>query len=478
MSHPLLPLPHDDLDGARRAAEAFVAEALRVLAWPDAGPVSPLADARRPLPTLAPPAAEPAALADVLAEVRAAVIEPAIHLQHPMYMGHQVCPPLPAAAFADALVSVLNQSQAVREMSPSTTAVELALLRWFAGLAGWDPGRARGSFVSGGSAANLTALLAARARAFPEAWRHGLPTNAAVLVGEQAHYSVARAVGIMGLGTDALVRIPTDARGATSPAETRAALSALRAAGRPVLALVATAGSTATGTHDDLSALADSASQAGVWLHVDAAHGASALLSDRHRHYLQGIERVDSLSWDPHKMMFQPLSAALILVRDGSALERAFAQDASYLFQPPEDTPERIPDLGAWTLQCSRRADALRLWLALRLYGTRTIGALYERTVTLAERLWQLLAEAPDFQPLHRPESNILCFRHVAAGDHDPSWQDRLRRRYNASGAGWITAATVRGERALRVTLINPRTTEAHLVRLLEGLRGAAATAD
>jgi L-2,4-diaminobutyrate decarboxylase len=471
------PLPlHLDDDAARTAGMSFLEEALRVLACRDDGPVSPAADRWRSMPPVAAPQPEGLPIQHVIRDLRDAVIGWSIRLQHPMYMGHQVCPPLPAAALAEPVVSALNQSQAIWDMSPGTTMVELSLLRWFAGLASWDPGVARGTFVSGGSAANLTALLAARAERFPDSWRAGTPPGLVLLAGEQAHYSVARAAGILGMGTDAVIAIPSDEEGRTSPAAAAGTLARLAAEDRPVLALVATAGSTATGSHDDLRALAHVAADAGAWLHVDGAHGASALLSARHRGRMDGIEAADSLSWDPHKMMYQPLSAAVLLVRRGAALERAFSQDAGYLFQPSREDGGRPPDLGAWTLQCSRRADALRLWLTLRLHGTRILEALYDRAADLAAALWDKLDGAPDFEPLHRPHSNILCFRHVPGREEDAGWQDRLRREYNASGRGWITGATLRGRRALRVTLINPATTAAHLDRLLEGLREAART--
>jgi L-2,4-diaminobutyrate decarboxylase len=491
-----------DLAAARAAGEAFLALALDYLAEADAGdagPGAPRAAVAPPGTTIgeaqrfAAPPAEPRPLAAVVEGLRRDVVERGIRLHDPMYAGHQVCPPLPAAAFADLLVATLNQSQAVREMSPATTAVELGLVRWACRLVGWGDD-AGGSFVSGGSAANLTALLAARATRFPQAWSRGPAAlaGAALVTGAQAHYSVARAAGILGLGADAVVAVATTPGGATDPAALAGTLAELEHAERPVLAVVATAGSTATGAYDDLEAIAALCRPRGIWLHVDGAHGASGLLSRRLRERLRGVEHADSLAWDPHKMMFQPLSTAMVLARRGADLERAFRQDAPYLFHAPDPAADdgALPsDSGAWTLQCSRRADALRLWLALELHGTRAIGALIDHTVELAAALHRILAAAPDFRPLHEPECNILCFRYepaAAAGGGGEAGaggevaldalQDRLRAAYNRSGAGWITVATVNGRRALRVTLINPRTREHHLRELVAGLRRVAGT--
>ncbi|HEX7051586.1 MAG TPA: pyridoxal-dependent decarboxylase [Longimicrobiales bacterium] len=464
---------YDDFDAIRAAGYALVEEAVHHLEGPFDGPVTTL---RRPAELAAAFAAAPPAagrpLDAVLARVRADIARESMRHAHPMYMGHQVCPPLPVAALADALVSMLNQSQAVWDMSPAGTLLEARLIDWFADLAGFGAG-AGGSFVSGGSAGNLTALLAARATRFPDAWRRGNPPGLALLTGQQAHYSIARAAGILGLGADAVVAVPTTPAGATDPRAVAEALDALAAEGRPVLAVAATAGSTPTGAYDDLPALADICQTHGVWLHVDGAHGASALISTRERHRMRGVERADSLAWDPHKMMFQPLSSAVVLVRDRRTLQRAFQQDAPYLFHGQEDADAPV-DPGAWTLQCSRRADALRLWIALEYYGTDALAALLEHTVDLARALHERLETAPDFEALHAPESNIVCFRYRPAGVPESeldALQDRVRARYIAEGRGWIAATTLDGRRVLRVTLINPRTEARHLDAMIAGVR-------
>ena len=406
-----------------------------------------------------------------------------IHLAHPMYMGHQVAPPLPHAALADLVASLLNQSVAVREMSPTGTLVEERVVAWMRALVGY-PDTADGTLVSGGSVANLTGLLAAREAAFPGSWSAGVGGReglgrAVVLVADHAHYSVERALGVMGLGADAVVRVAERDHRMDSDA-LAAALRDVADAGRTPLAIVATAGSTATGLIDDLPAIADIAADAGVWLHVDAAHGGSLLASDTLRPRLRGLERADSIAWDPHKLMFMPISAGGILVRDRRHLDAAFQQSAPYLFHP-RPGEERSRDIGKRTLQCSKRFDALKIWVALRHYGLDHIAALQERTIDNTRALHQLLADADDFEPLHPPDTNILCFRHLptairdAAPDLQDRFQTRLREAWNASGRGWITATVLGGRRVLRVTLMNPATTTDHLHALAGGLRETAA---
>jgi L-2,4-diaminobutyrate decarboxylase len=418
--------------------------------------------------------------AEVWADAWDRVVDGAIHLAHPMYVGHQVAPPLPHAVLADALASLLNQSLAVREMSPSGTPVEAQVIRWLCDAAGY-PADADGTLVSGGSAANLTALLAAREARFPGAWAGGparVPAlaRAVVFASPHAHYSIERAVAVLGLGSDA-VRAAPGAEGRMDPAGLEALLTEAERAGEVPLAVCATAGSTATGAFDPLDAIADVCARRGVWLHVDAAHGASFLLSPALRGLLAGIERADSLSWDPHKMLWMPISAGALLVRERRRLEGAFRQSAPYLFHAGAEGASA--DAGRMTLQCSRRFDALKLWICLRIHGTGELAVRMEHTVATTRALYEKLEAAPDFQPAHRPHANILCFRHLPAalagrGDEAADrFQARLRERYNASGEGWITSTLLDGRRVLRVTLINPETGEAHLDRLVDGLRRA-----
>jgi L-2,4-diaminobutyrate decarboxylase len=237
------------------------------------------------------------------------------------------------------------------------------------------------------------------------------------------------------------------------------------------MAVVATAGSTATGTFDDVDEIGRLCEQRGLWLHVDGAHGASALFSERHRHRLAGLGRARSLAWDPHKMMLMPLSASIILVRDEHDLEAAFSQRAPYLFHARDGS--RNWDQGLRTFQCSRRLDAFKVWIALQRYGAAAIGQLYDHLCETARTLHDLLAARPDFETLHEPESNILCFRYVEEGASPSSIDERnqrMREAFNRGGDGWITTTVLQGRRVLRVTLMNPRTTVGDLEHLVDGL--------
>ena len=411
------------------------------------------------------------AIEDVVARVRDEVIPDCNRLYHPRYVGHQVSAPLPAAIWSESVIGALNQSVAVWEMSPVATILEDRVLRWMCELAGFGE-RAGGTFTSGGTEATFAALLAARSAAIPNVWTEGVGTEPPVIVcGEHAHYAVTRAAGEMGLGMKSVAVVPSrDWR--MDVDALRATLDQLAADGRTVMAVVATAGSTATGSFDDLEAIGAICDARGLWFHVDGAHGATALLSPRDRARVRGIERARSLAWDPHKMMLMPLSAGVVLVRDERDLEGAFAQRAPYLFHSAAG--ERILDQGTRSFQCSRRADVLKVWIALQRYGADGIGALYGHLCDRARAMHALLDARDDFVVLHEPECNILCFRYVGDGALDDERLDTLNRelrdRYNRSGDGWITTTVLGGRRVLRVTIMNPRTTDADLTAIVEGV--------
>ena len=387
-----------------------------------------------------------------------------IQLHHPSYMGHQVCPPLLDAAAADFLVSALNQSTAVWEMSPIATAIEKELIRWLADRAGY-PESSEGTAVSGGSAANLTALLAARARYSADVANAG--RKPLVITSADAHYSIARAASIMGIPSVDVLKVPTDDGHRMDVGALEETLAAVESRSDvAVLAIVATAGSTATGAFDRLDEIALLRDRFRTWLHVDAAHGASVVLSERLKHLVRGLERADSFSWDPHKMLWMPLSLGTIMVRDGIWLRRAFEADAPYLF----DAARAAENLGEMTIQCSKRADAVKLWLVLRSRGTAPFAEAMERVSDLTRYVFERVRASEEFEPVHEPELNIFCFRRRGFDDVQTA---ELRERLIRGGRAWITSTVLRGERVLRVTMMNPRTTERHVDEMLDALRSA-----
>jgi len=407
----------------------------------------------------------------VIERLRTQVIPDANHLWHPRYVGHQIAGPLPAAVWTEPVTAALNQSVAVFEMSPVGTVLEHQVISWLCALVGF-PSESGGTLTSGGTEATFTGLLAARAAALPDAWTNGVGADPPVLLcGEHAHYAVTRAGAQLGIGMRNVLAVRSrDYK--LDPEALADRIAEFARDGRRVMAVVATAGSTATGSFDDLDAVASVCDEHGIWLHVDAAHGGSALLSNTHRERLRGIERVRSLAWDPHKMMLLPSQAGTLLVRDARELESAFSQRAPYLFADAH--AERSWDQGPRSFMCSRRADVLKLWVALQRYGADALGELYDYFCALARFMFEEIAERADYVALHEPEGNILCFRYVGRGGLSNVTLDEvnreLRERYNQSGEGWITATNLDGRRVLRVTLMNPRTTTDDIRDILDGL--------
>jgi len=407
----------------------------------------------------------------VIERLRTQVIPDANHLWHPRYVGHQIAGPLPTAVWTEPVTAALNQSVAVFEMSPVGTVLEHQVISWLCALVGF-PSESGGTLTSGGTEATFTGLLAARAAALPDAWTNGVGADPPVLLcGEHAHYAVTRAGAQLGIGMRNVLAVRSrDYK--LDPEALADRIAEFARDGRRVMAVVATAGSTATGSFDDLDAVASVCDEHGIWLHVDAAHGGSALLSNTHRERLRGIERVRSLAWDPHKMMLLPSQAGTLLVRDARELESAFSQRAPYLFADAH--AERSWDQGPRSFMCSRRADVLKLWVALQRYGADALGELYDYFCALARFMFEEIAERADFVALHEPEGNILCFRYVGRGGLSNVTLDEvnreLRERYNQSGEGWITATNLDGRRVLRVTLMNPRTTTDDIRDILDGL--------
>jgi L-2,4-diaminobutyrate decarboxylase len=428
-------------------------------------------------------------LAQRFAELVDICLTRGINLHDPRYVGHQVPASVPVAGLFDAIGSVTNQCMAIYEMGPWVTAVEQAMVDILAGCLGWLGTDYAGIVTHGASLANLTALLVARNVALGESWESGLGgefscANGAVsargapklVVQADAHYCVARSAGILGIGTNNVVKAPVDERRRMDPEKLHTILSISRAAGDRVVAVVACACATPVGAFDPLERIADICARHGVWLHVDAAHGGAALLSARHRHLVAGLERADSLTWDAHKMLFVPALCAFLFYKNKRHSFEAFKQNAPYLFDPSAPDLAEF-DSGLRTVECTKRGAALGLWGVWSLFGPQLFADMVDVTFELGRQFYEKLQAAGDFDALHEPECNIVVFRHVpedlrsATPERIGEFQWQVRRAMIESGDFYLVPTTHGGIAALRCTLINPLTTAAHLDQLLDSLR-------
>lgn len=406
----------------------------------------------------------------------ARIAEASTALANPRYMGHQVGPPLPLATLAELVSALLNNGMAVYEMGMAGAPIELAVVAWMCDALGLPAG-AGGVLTSGGSLGNLTALLAMRqAHAGFDVWTEGAHAGPplAVIVSSAAHYSVARTLAIMGWGAGGAVRAEVDAEHRMTGAAVEAALARARASGeRRVIGIVAAAGSTAVGAFDPLDELADVAARHGLWLHVDAAHGGGVALSPAQRHKLAGIARADSVVWDAHKLLMMPALVTAVLFKQERHAYEAFAQQASYLFAAsrPEET---WWDLGQRTLECTKRAMAIELWVALRARGAAWFAEVVDRQHALACELAAKVEAAPDFALAVAPASNIVCYRHTppgVTGDALDAHNRALRTAVVHDGRFYVVGTQLQTGYHLRSTLMNPLTESTDLDALLEHLR-------
>jgi L-2,4-diaminobutyrate decarboxylase len=394
-------------------------------------------------------------------------LERTTRLHHPGSLAHQVASPDIPAALADFVHGTINNPGAIYEMGAAGASTEVVVLEWMLEKVGWQTPASAGVLTHGGSLANLTALLAARARAAPDAWERGTPPDLAVLAPPSVHYSVRRAVAILGLGEQALIELEVDELERIRVDRLHEALERTRAAGRRPIALVAASCATATGLHDDLQGIAEFCEEQEIWLHVDAAHGASALLSPRHRHLLDGIERADSLIWDAHKMLRTSSLCAAVLMRRGGDLAGAFHQKASYLFYDEHDSAGI--DLIERSVECTKAGLGLKLFLNLAWRGEQGLGEYVADCYDKTLRFHELIRGRPGFECPYRPESNILCFRL----GQDPDRQVAIRDRLIAAGEFHLSSTEIAGERYLRIVPTAPATSDETIEHLLDAVEEA-----
>lgn len=376
----------------------------------------------------------------VLEECRRTIFRHSMHMSHPRIFGLFNPAPLPVAAFAELPAAFLNQSVDAWKAAPAATHLEMRLIRWMNDLIGFGP-RAFGVFTSGGGVANAIALKMARDRALgPGSRRHGPPSRLVgrlrVYASDQAHFSIPRSLDLLGLGEEALVRIPVDGRMKMRLDRLDEAMRRDRARRLVPMAVVATAGTTNTGNIDPLRATARVARAHRVHFHVDAAYGGAFLVSDRYRDRLAGIERADSVTVDPHKWLFQPFSLGGLFVRNGRALNQSFRIEPGYLKKELEAEPDRL-DFYHYSLEGSRPFRGLKLWFSLKCLGRRGLGRLVDRTMDVAVYLDQRVRSLDCFEPFHAPmECASVCFRYLPewargaspGAPERPAARDRLNR--------------------------------------------------
>jgi aromatic-L-amino-acid decarboxylase len=344
--------------------------------------------------------------------------------------------------------------------------LERQAVQWVAEFVGYPLGE--GVFTSGGMVSNLTALLAAREHALPGSRTTGIGgRRGAVYCSQEAHHSVVRAVEVVGLGSDAIRRLPLDDRRRLRPEALEQALAADRAAGVTPVAVVATSGTTLTGAVDPLDAIADVCARHGVWMHVDGAYGAPAAAAPSTAALFVGLDRADSVTVDAHKWLGMQKSCSVVLLRTRGALAAAFRHEEAYLLHEA-DAANPVDR----TLEYSRPIRSLKLWLAFRTYGADAFRAWIERTLGHARALADAVDAEPSLQLLHRPTLSTVNFRHRPPGTADLAAHNlRLARAIQEDGRVYLAPAAVDGRVCLRVCFMNFRTTAEDVAEILAVVR-------
>lgn len=464
----------DAADLLQRAAE-ISAEILREAASGDVTTPLPgeLLNALRsaPLPRAGAPAQ------DVLADIARDLAPHPMGNGHPRFLAWVNSPPHPLGVAAAAIANAMNPS--VAGGRHAAVHVEHEVVRWFLELLGWAPPQSHGLLTSGGSAATLTALGAARHHAYARAGlddrRDGLAgARPTVYATSEAHSCVVKAVEALGIGSANIRRVPAD-DDRMRPADLARMLADDRATGHLPVAVVASVGTVNTGAIDPIGEIADVCAEHDVWLHVDGAYGGpAALFLDEYADVRADLARVDSLGLDPHKWLYVPVDAGLVLFRDATAARTAYSLVPPYLFTEP--SPEEPVWFSEYGLEQTRPFRALKLWAQLRHLGADGYRELIGRDIAVAEALRHALEAADDFEVLASGLS-VVCFRHLAPG-LDDAGQDAHNRALATSlqlGGEVFLASTTVGERmALRACVVNPLTTTRDIPEILASIRRAA----
>ena len=411
-----------------------------------------------------PPPENPVAFDEILEGLERDVLPFVARIGHPGYLAFIPGEGTWPGALGDLIASALNIDTCwwLGASGPST--LELVVLGWLRQWVGY-PDEAAGVLVSGGSAANLTALACAR-----EARLGVMSETAVVYMSDQTHSSMARAARALGFRPDQVRVIPTDGRQRLQVDALRAAIAADQAGGRKPLAVVANAGTTATGAVDPLRELSQICRERGVWLHVDGAYGAFACLSERGRETLAGLELADSITLDPHKWLYQPIELGALLVRDGSALRRGFEISPDFLkYVEAADREVNFSDLG---LQLTRSCRALKLWISLRYFGVSAFRAAIDTCLDLALHAQSRIERSPELELTSPASLGVVTFRRHPNGVDDEAILERINasvaERIERGGEVFISTARVRGRYVLRLCILNHSTSQAEVDRALE----------
>src|ERR1700733_6802324 len=412
----------------------------------------------------------------VLEEVFPEMVDKGFHVPSANYFGLMNPTPTYIGVMAETVVAALNPQLATVKRSQLASKIEHETIRWIGERVGW-PGEFNGTFTTGGNEANFSGLALGLAWKFPGVIEEGIASIGAqpvLYASAEAHHSIDKSAGLLGLGRKALRRIGVNDQVQLDPDILEQTLERDLASGKKPFCVIATAGTTNTGAIDDLVALSEICQRFDLWLHVDGAYGGSAIFSDQHRVLLCGIERADSITIDPHKWMAMPFAAGVILTRHPEMLEPAFAVAAPYM---PKAAEAKGLDNSRISTQWTRRMNSLKLWLTLRVHGRKAYEEYIHRQLDLAKTFVAWLRASEHFELAAPQALPIVAFRFKGAKlspEELSAIHAFIVEEVSRDGRRWISETEVNGNSVLRMMIISYLTEERHLTGLGKALTEAA----
>lgn len=357
-------------------------------------------------------------------------------------------------AFLGELITIAtNTSMYTYEVAPVATVIEKEMISLMNSYAGYDSGD--GIFLTGGSNANLIAMFSARNRIFPEVRFEGYDRQMKlrVFINEQAHYSIETAANLLGLGSDSVIKVKADERGRMISSVLENEIKASFQRGEKPFFVVATSGTTLLGAYDPLNEMSDICRRYDLWLHADGSFGGSVLLSEQHGSLMDGIEKTDSLAWNPHKLMNIPLTCSVLLVRDETTLYRNITDiNTDYIYHDIEE----VDDLGKKSIQCGRRVDAVKLWFAWKYYGKEGYRDRIDNSMAMAAYAEQKVKDMPELELMVPRNSFTVCFRYAAKNiDKLNEFNLELREELRKSGRTIVNYGYIGKDLAIRLVTSN-----------------------
>ncbi|WP_405206364.1 pyridoxal phosphate-dependent decarboxylase family protein [Aquimarina sp. LLG6339-5] len=401
------------------------------------------------------------------------ILDRSIHVHHPRYMGHQVAVPSVISSLSGLMVDVLSNGTGVYEMGMASNALEKIVTDFVAKKIGYGTDSS-GFLTSGGTLANLTALLAARkAKAPGSVWEDGHNQKLALLVSEEAHYCIDRAARILGFGSKGIIKVPADENFRINTSLLEEYLKKAKNKGLAVIALVGCASSTSTGSYDDLNELASFAETNNLWFHIDGAHGGGVVFSKKYKHLANGIEKADSVVIDFHKMLLTPSLNTALIFKESQDSYRTFEQKAQYLWDSQQS--REWYNSGKRTFECTKLMMSLKVYSNIRMYGNDIFEKNIDRLYDLGKAFSRIIENREGFELLIHPEANIVNFRYINISENDlNSFNSKIREELILSGKFYIVQTMIGEDRYLRTSIMNPLTDKADFIALLDEIERIA----